>query len=345
MKRYLDTFFRYWPIVMMPVIVLTIGQFALIRHAPRTITTSMNVLVEDLVTGTNIDGSQWNTPAQNQAANLTQWLQSPSFAMAVAHGSPIYSRMLRKVANPSTVAFNDLSAHIVVAAKGYRLLGISYTTTAPNWQEATQVVMSFLVTVREKLLSLGKQAAAAETAYYTAQLRSSQSQLRNSTQQLSDYMSKQGISTDQLLTQLPDDPTLETLYQQNETNQASVASIQQKLSAYAAQSTSSGSANDQSGLMIVDMPSTVVLSNTKTMLMDLAIAFVLGLLLGGGFLVVKTATDRTIRFADEVPALLYLPVLAIVPYDRALATEQGHVPLKGAETNGQRRVAGLGRAG
>jgi capsular polysaccharide biosynthesis protein len=45
---------------------------------------------------------------------------------------------------------------------------------------------------------------------------------------------------------------------------------------------------------------------------------VLGLLLAGAFLVVMTAVDRTFRSPADVPTLLDLPILAVVPLSRML---------------------------
>jgi capsular polysaccharide biosynthesis protein len=72
-------------------------------------------------------------------------------------------------------------------------------------------------------------------------------------------------------------------------------------------------------LRIADPPSPASsTSSKKKLLLNLGIVFAVGVLLGGTFVVARTALDRSVRYGDEVPKLLGLPVLGIVPYTRTL---------------------------
>jgi capsular polysaccharide biosynthesis protein len=99
-----------------------------------------------------------------------------------------------------------------------------------------------------------------------------------------------------------------------------------------------------SGLRIVDAPNVTIVSSKKKETMNLAIALLIGLLLGGGLVVVKTALDPTVRYADEVPALLDLPVLAVVPYSRALARQNKKTPRATERAIHRGRLADLRRS-
>jgi hypothetical protein len=83
----------------------------------------------------------------------------------------------------------------------------------------------------------------------------------------------------------------------------------------------------------VDPPRLSVVSRTKVILLQLALFVVAGLVLGGGFVVVKTMLDRSLRYPDEVPEVLDLPVLAVLPYDPA------HVAPRGGPSTSTKRTA------
>src|SRR5579885_1506644 len=94
MRRYAETFFRYWLLLILPIIALPAATYAMVRHAPKTVVASANILVGQSLAGPSSDWSQWLTAAQNEAASLNQMLQSPSFDLTVAHTSPVYAQAL-----------------------------------------------------------------------------------------------------------------------------------------------------------------------------------------------------------------------------------------------------------
>ena len=80
---------------------------------------------------------------------------------------------------------------------------------------------------------------------------------------------------------------------------------------------------NSSAMKIVDPPSPAASSTSKkTLLLDFGVIFAVALLLSGAFIVVRTALDRSVRYPDEVPELLGLPVLGIVPYSRDLSKQE-----------------------
>lgn len=320
MIRYVDCFFRYWLIVLIPIIVFPLVEGMQLRHTVHQIYASFNIYVQPSVMSAN-SANSWMTPAQVEQTNISQWLQSPSFCLSVAQGSPLYARLLAHAIDPQNQAGNDLTRNVQVSPRGDNLLTIGYTATNP--QLAMQVLTSLLDKATTRTVALQARQTALDKSYYEYQLHSAELQERDSAQKLSDYMQAHDINNGNLHDLLPSDLTLATLYQQNVSDRQNVTNLQAKINDYGVQSSILTSAVDQKGYFVADPPSySVVSSSKKKELMSLGIALLLGLLFGGGFLVVLTAMDRTARYAQEIPGMLGLPVLAIVPQSTLFARQQ-----------------------
>lgn len=344
MRRYAETFFRYWLIAIVPIIVLPLADYAMTRHTPKTVLTTANVWVDQSAAGANANYNQWQTPAQNEAATLNQLLQASNFEQAIIQASPLYLKVFARSSNPYDAATADLLKNLQVTSRPDWPNLVSVIYTGNDWQVGLQVVNSFLSTARSQTQQLNQQQATKGIAYYSYQLHSAQQSLTQSTKQLSDYLETHSISPGQMNAQLAVDPTLATLVQQNQANQAAVTSAQQQIAKLHSQQVPDSVA-EQSQFQIIDGPHVSVVSSRKQQIMNIAIALVIGLLLGGGFLVVKTALDRSLRYTDEVTRLLDLPVLAVMPYNDTLAAHS----LRAAKVSGKgfrlRRIAGARRAG
>src|SRR5579871_788109 len=86
-RRYIVTFFRYWLLVVIPIIVLPLVEYRQIKHTPTTMHASANIYVQQSLVDGSAYTNSWETPAQNTADNINQWLQSPSFDLAVVSKS------------------------------------------------------------------------------------------------------------------------------------------------------------------------------------------------------------------------------------------------------------------
>jgi hypothetical protein len=77
-------------------------------------------------------------------------------------------------------------------------------------------------------------------------------------------------------------------------------------------------------MRVVDLPalSPGALSK-KSLLLELGLAFAFGLLFSAAFIVTRTALDRSVRYPDEVPEVVGLPVLGVVPFSRDLSKREG----------------------
>lgn len=59
MKRYAETFFRYWLLVLIPIIALPIGEYAMIRHTPKGVLASANIWVDQAPGSAGASYTQW----------------------------------------------------------------------------------------------------------------------------------------------------------------------------------------------------------------------------------------------------------------------------------------------
>lgn len=315
MRRYADTFFRYWVLVLLPIMVLPLGSLLLLKTPP-TVFGLANVWVDgnSIQQLTYVDPGV--PPAMNMANYLSQLLLSPSFDVGAAKRSPLYLRFISQFPYPLQQAAADLSKNAVATTGGPNLVSVTYISKNPAI--AQQVVGAILNEATYEIARFNSQQAAKDISSFSRQLKSARDRYSVATQNLGTYMSTNGISGAQLDLRRLSDPKLATLYQVAQGAQVDVTTAAQSLAKARSQLSS------QSAFRVIDPPAAKVATLSKVKkLTGLAIPLALGLLLGIAFLVIKTAQDRSLRFADEVPELLGLPILAVVPYSRQLAPVQG----------------------
>jgi capsular polysaccharide biosynthesis protein len=314
MRRYIDTFFRYWLIAVLPIIVIPTAAYMIVRHTPPKIMAVANVWVDQNPPGYD---NQFMTPAQNEASNFNEFVQSRSFDSDVIKGVPAFQQMLAKGVSMD-VLISNLTKNLLITAGGEagtatHLINLSYTGASAD--EASGVLQSFLSTVHKQ--EVARTSSETQTSIYllSYQLKTATQNLAQATQSYRDYLTRHGYQPSDIQNAQSSDPNVATLLQQVTVAQQTVTDDRQQLSKLKAQLNVPPSIAQQGSFTIKDMPSVLYTSNTKTKLMDLAIAIVVALILGLGFVVVRTALDSSVRFVDEVPHLLGLPVLTVVPYD------------------------------
>lgn len=338
MKRYADTFFRNWLLIMIPVIVLPIGEYLLVRHPAPQVTAFANIYVTQPVSD---GGNPFTTPAQVEAANLNEWLQSASFDFKVALTSPTYAQALAHVADPQYAAFTDLAMHFQVTAVGDHLVEISYQN--PNGQLALQVVRGLLKTASATTLSISQWQQTIVGSYYLDKLRTAQQQEQQSAGELDDYIRNHGITPSAFPLEMDSDPTFANLYNRSKSDQQNVATLEQQVAASSGQSVSPITIASRQAYFVADQPSVLLTySSKKKMLTYVVVALVLGVLVGGSLMVVLTAMDRTMRYASDVQVLLRLPVVAIVTHSPGLNRRD---PLIAAKMLPGRQIAELEQTG
>lgn len=314
MKRYLETFFRYWLIALIPLVALLAYEVMNVRKLPLQYAAFTNIYVQQSsVTPSN---NPFITPAQQEQGTINEWLQSAQFCLSVAKSSPLYAQALGRAIDPSGMAFSDLSRNVLVLPKGDNVLSIGYTSGDPLL--AMQVVSSVAVTASSRAQELQTQAADQTKSYYQYQLYQAQQQERASSGRLDNYLQQHSLTAADVSGQTASDPTLASLYLQHKQDQDAVTGLQTKIKALVSQISDPTGVARGLGYTVLDPPSVVRVSQRKKQMTGLGIGLVVGLLLSLAFIVAMTALDPSIRRPEEVPLMLDLPVLVIVPYSVAL---------------------------
>jgi capsular polysaccharide biosynthesis protein len=315
MRRYTDSFFRHWLLIMIPLLILPVGEYLLVRHPAPQISANANIYVTQPVSdGTN----PFTSPADIEISNLVQWLQSSSFDLKVAMKSSIYAQGLAHAADPATAAYNDLSKHVQVTPLGDNLVNISYDTL--DGQEGLQVVRGLLDTATDTTLSITQWQQTIVGGYYSEKLRAAQLQEQQSSKALSDYAHNHGITPAMYALQMDSDPTFANLYAQSKNDQQNVTTLAEQVASSSGQPVSPITIASRQAYFVADQPTIMLTySSKKKMLTYVGIALALGLIVGVVLLVLLTATDKTMRFAEEAQLLLQMPVMAIVTHSGALS--------------------------
>jgi len=318
MSRYGHTFSRFWWLLLIPILVLPAAEAKNVRGSGSSFVASLNIYVQQTAASdATANASAWLSLAQIEAANITQWLQSPTFCLSVAKSSPLYTKQLALLPDPKSSVTTDLQQNVSVTAKGDNIVSIAYTSQNPAL--ALQVDQGVLTAATSSMQVATSRVVSVNKAFYQSQLYNAEANERNSAQQLAAYMEQHGVTASNLDTQMTSDLTLATLYDQDKSDQQTVADLRQKIQAAVAQNSLPATLVNQDGYYVADPPTVAYISASKKKeLLSIGIALVLGLVLAGAFLVVMTAADRTFRAPSDVPLLLDLPVLAVVPLSMTL---------------------------
>jgi len=303
MKRYADTFYRYWYVVLLPIIVLPLLTYRFSRATSTgTASASANIYVTQ-TSASLLDGyNAGQTPAQNLSDVLNELVRTASFDLDVVVGSPLFAQ-----AHPAGNVVEYLSTNLQATPAGPNLVSLSYDgVTAP---ETVQVMQSFLNTANRRVAALTAQQSASNTAALGQRLGAIEQQWTSDDNRLKSYLGRHHIPRGTVADQALFNPSLNLLYQQVLTDQSIAGDVQKQLTQAQQPATQA-----QPTFQVVDSPGATATRGVNKKVLNTLIALALGLLLGGGFIVVRTALDHSLRYADDATALLGLPVLGVVPY-------------------------------
>jgi uncharacterized protein involved in exopolysaccharide biosynthesis len=308
---------RYWHLAILPILVLPMGAFFLLKAPPATFGTA-HIWADQASLQQLSYVDQGVPPAQNMANYLTELLGLPSFDYGVAKRIPLYEQYLKRLPVPSgvtpnlrTLAAADLSTKATAIPAGSSLVTVTYENLNPTI--AAEVVRSILKEAASETQQLNKQQISKDISRSSKQLKKAQTAYSTAVGGFGTYMTAHRIKSNQVAFRQLSDPRLAALYQAVQTAQANVTTAQQQLTSAQTQQASQGL------VRVLDPPSAqVVLTSKKKRLTNLMIPLVLGFILSGAFIVAMTLRDRSLRSPDDVLDLLGLPVLAVIPYTRGL---------------------------
>lgn len=308
MRRYLHTFLRYWPVVLLPVLILPAATYLMLGRTPRTYIAMTSVYANSSSEQSYIYYDQYSSPAQNLASDMSQLVQLSSFdervvRQALQAGNKTYAMLLPDV---SAIQATPIGTSVV-----------SVSLTSPDPSLARAVIKAFLLQASQETLKLNQKQNSTSLSQLNQAVHTDALQFRAASDSLRSYMSAHGIAPGDLLTSQQADPTLANLNQQVINDLQQLQRDKSQLSSTQLQQQNLQNSGVLSFFQNVDPIVAYPQSNKKTEIKNVAIALLLGLLLGGAFLVTKTAMDAGIRFGEEVPELLGLPILVEIPYSEA----------------------------
>lgn len=130
MNRYVETFFRYWRIALVPIVVLPLVVLAAMTRSSSPVTVSADIWISS---SAHLGYADYNvTPSQNFANVAGQLLGSSSFVERVAQQSRLYQRQAALERSPKSWEETDLHDNVKFAPKGPNLVGITYTAKSAS---------------------------------------------------------------------------------------------------------------------------------------------------------------------------------------------------------------------
>lgn len=312
-RPYLDTFYRYWYVVLLPVILLPLAGYLAVARGSHSYTVGANVYVDQNTVKQLSYSDTYSTPSANAAQDISQFLTSASFDVRVLNGTPRYRRAGGVKPSQINTIVSDLSKNVVVSFSGPNIVQITYLTSSVAF--GTHVLQSMLAEIPTELADLGRaqQRVAAQGARQLVQ--TDRERFDATSAALGNYLNARHIPQSQLTALTITDPQVAALYQADQSASTNLSAAQQALAVIQSQQ-----AIPARGISVVDPPRRLATTSfLKVLLLDVILPLLVGVLLGGAFVVLRTARDHSIRYADEIPGLLGLPVLTVLPYRRQQA--------------------------
>jgi|GEM_PF-1640398 uncharacterized protein involved in exopolysaccharide biosynthesis len=326
MERYFETLFRFkWLFLFVLVLVPSLGAGYAIDQR-QVLYQSVGTVWADKPAYLDIasqDWNQWNTPAQNQASNVQEFLQTNSFALEVLNQTDLRANLTTQRQAQQTLT--NLRTRVSITAAGTHLLAISYSDEQPK--VAQQVVQAIIDTFDKEVLSSATSQNSVALAFYQKKLQDVTATAANSTAALRTYLEAhpeltQGTNATQAqVSQLvanasfaAQHPELVKLIQDQQTATDQQSKYQAQVDQIQFSQSSEAVGTGQS-FRIMDPPAfpTSALSSKKKLVLEIGIAVgaAVGFVVGG--VVLLTALDTTLRSATVAADRLELPVLVMVP--------------------------------
>lgn len=326
MEPYIETLFRHKLLFLFLLIIIpTLGIGYAIDQRQIDFQSTGTVWAEKpAYLNTGQDWSQYMTPAENQAQNVQEFLQTNSFALDILRQTDLNSQLGTDVlAQQTLTAFRK---NISVRAVGSHLLTISYTDTSPR--VAQQVVTAIIDTFNKEVLANATSSGSVTIAFYQKQLDDVNAKLADTTAAIRAYLDAHpelGRPTGDTLNQMiastsfaAQNPQFVNLVQQ----QGALQKQQQSYQSTIDQLTLSKDAapiGTQQSFRVMDAPGlpTKPISSLKKFALSigLGVGAALGFVIAG--VVLLTVLDGTARSARTAQRLLGLPAFAPLPLLRS----------------------------
>ena len=186
MQRYLYTFLRFIPLLIIPLIIGPIvGMGILLSNT--TYTSSANLWVQTSLYSDpqqTSQGSSYNSPAKQFGDQLTELLSTRTFVGGLIDGTELKNTVKTDAEQLSLI--DDLSKNIKIEASGWSLMKISYSDK--NADTSLSVISSTVSAFIGYYNSNISQQENTATTYYAGLVKSSKAELDKATKALEDFL-------------------------------------------------------------------------------------------------------------------------------------------------------------
>jgi uncharacterized protein involved in exopolysaccharide biosynthesis len=335
MVRLLETFFRHRLLLLGPVVLVVVGALGWVLIQPPTYDSSVRVWVERQTLVPDPNSNPYLTPAQEQAGVLSELISTKYFDAKVGRRSPLFNalkaasesgsggirtHLLRMVglagpAGPLTDSqvddqvFSQILSSTLVIPSGPEIITVTFVSGDP--QMAALVAQAIVDQYMDETLANQRVQADAAVAFYTSQVKQSQSDMAVADKAVDDYLIAN--PSQRSTTAVPDARMLQ-LRQDDDAAHQRTNSVLDKLD----QARLNRVALDRSGtagtrvLDKAEIP-TQRASMKKVVLEGVGVGLVLAVLIVVVGVLALTWLDSTIRRPQEVETILDLRPVGSVP--------------------------------
>ncbi len=319
MRRTLEAFFRHLlpmliPIVLFPLIGVGVA-YVLVPKMYQSTASLWALHRYEVISPTGPESDLTATPAQTQATELEDLLQTRSFTLQVLAGIDLAptlnlsSSVLNDPQQLQDALFLELAKNVVPTAVGYQLFTVSYTNRNP--QIAQQVIQSVIQNYGTQGQRLSVEEGNNLLTAYQAQLKQAQLQEEQAVAAEEQYVSSHSRLSQ---AELAADPRYQQLDAATKQAQANVQNIQDQINTIQ-QSIGANSSGVNTLFQVVDPPQVPQLPQSRKtkFLMGGGIGLAIALLADAIYLIILVRRDRSIYSAYDLQGVVSIPVLMQLP--------------------------------
>lgn len=335
MLRLVETFFRHRMLLLAPMALVAIASLGWVVTQPPSYDASVRIWTQRQTLVPDPNGNPYLSPAQEQAAVLTELISTKYFCAKVGKRTPLAGvarfhlehasggtrqKLLSLVGLGSSrgpvtdsqvddLVFTTISASTLILPSGPEIIAITYRDTDP--QMAATIAQAIADQFIDETLSNQRVQADAALTFYTGQLQQARSDTATADKAMDDYIA---ANTAQRSANASPDARLSQLKHDDDAAHARLASVQDKLD----QARLDRAALNQpgvDGIRVLDRaePPSRASSTRKTIFTAVGVTVALVLLILVVGVLALTWVDSTIRRPEEVETVLDLRPVGSVP--------------------------------
>jgi uncharacterized protein involved in exopolysaccharide biosynthesis len=296
--RLAETFFRRWPLLIVPVLLVSglgVSKALNLTGKYRSVGTVSVATATFLSELSNVrpDTGGYETPAQQTARSVNEQLSSDTFAQQVAERAGLTTAL-----SQGAITLDDIRRIVWATPQGDTLLAV--VATSDNPELSSRLATSLISTYTDFVLARDTSASNASASFYQGQVEKFTSQVNAAQASVDQYISEHPAPA---IGARPENETFElnrlnNVLQQAQTN---LDEAQGKLDDSTLATETSESDIGQR-LQVVDEPQTPLAPESvkRDKAITVAVFFFLGLLVAAALLVIGALMDRTVRTVSDL---------------------------------------------